>query len=225
MGKVSGAKVSGVKGVRAKGSGRGRGNGPAGSIVRRDGSGRAKVVKTGGYQWSDEAEEAFFDRLAATCNVRSSAREVGFTTFTVYRQRRLRADFAEKWRLALEQGYARLEIALLRAANDSIEGIEFDADQPIPPMTVEQAMNVLRGHRNTVHGDGRRGPGQRGGPPRLEDMRASIAAKVRAIIAARGEAGPEESGCGEGGCGESGRGAAGSAEGAACPERGSEGGE
>ena len=180
-----------------KGSGRGRGAGPRGSIVRRDGSGRAKVVKTGGYQWSDEAEALFFDHLAATCNVRSSAAAVGFTTFTVYRQRRMRPDFAATWKAALEQGYARLEMALLEAANDSLEGVEFDAERPIPRMNVEQALNVLRAHRNEVRGDGARGPGRWGRPPRLEDVQASIAMKVRAIIAARqpgGAAGADRGG-------------------------------
>jgi hypothetical protein len=166
----------------------GRGNGPAGSLVRRDCGGRVRRVKTGGYQWSDEAEEEFFDLLAASCNVRASVEAVGFTAPTVYRQRRMRPDFALKWQLALEQGYARLEMALLQAANDSLEDVEFDADRPIPKMTVEQAMNVLRAHRNEVRGDGRRGPGHYAGPPKLEEVRASIEMKVRAIIAARGTA-------------------------------------
>jgi hypothetical protein len=142
-------------------------------------------VKTGGYQWSEEAEEQFFDHLAASCNVRASAEATGFTAFTVYRQRRMRPDFAEKWRLALEQGYDRLEMALLEAANDSLQGVAFDAERPIPRMSVDQALNVLRAHRNEVRGDGRRGPGRFGGPPKLEDVQASIAMKVRAIIAAR----------------------------------------
>jgi hypothetical protein len=169
----------------AEGSGRCHGAGPAGSRVRYDQSGRAKVVKTGGYQWSDEAEEGFFDQLAASCNVRASAAAVGFTAFTVYRQRRMRADFAAKWQAALEQGYARLEMALVEAANDSLAGVTFDADRPIPKMSVEQAMNVLRAHRNEVRGDGQKGPGNPGGPPRLEEVRARIEKKVRAIKAAR----------------------------------------
>jgi hypothetical protein len=157
--------------------------------VRYGNEERAQRVKTGGYQWSDEAEELFFDHLAASCNVRASADAVGFTTFTVYRQRRMRPEFAARWRAALEQGYARLEMALLQAALDSIEDMDFDSERPIPKMGVEQAMNVLRAHRNEVRGDGGRGPGRHGRPPRLEDVRASIEKKVSAIIGARKGAG------------------------------------
>ena len=57
----------------AKRSGNGRGAGPVGSRLRYGNDKRAKRVKTGGYQWSDEAEELFFDHLAASCNVRASA--------------------------------------------------------------------------------------------------------------------------------------------------------
>lgn len=179
----------------AHGSGRGRGAGPEGSRVRHGPTGRAQRVKTGGYQWSDEAEEAFFDHLAATCNVRAAAAAVGFTTFTVYRQRRLRPDFAAKWQAILEPAYARLELELLRTALDSIDGAEFDADRPIPKMTVEQVMNVLRAHRNEVRGEGRRGPGRRALPKGIEHYRESIIRKAEAIRRARDSDGIEPEPC------------------------------
>lgn len=159
--------------------------GVAGTAVRYGRNGRAQRIKTGGAFWSEEAEEVFFDVLSASCNVTLACAEVGFTTPTVYRLRRMRPDFAEKWRIALEQGYARLEMALVEAAADSIEGLELDAERPIPKMSVDQAMNVLRAHRNEVRGDGTRGPGRYGRPPTLEDVRSSIEKKVRAIKAAR----------------------------------------
>ncbi len=159
--------------------------GVSGSQVRYGVKGRAQKVKTGGAQWSDEAEALFFDILAASCNVRLAAAEVGFSTFTVYRQRRMRPEFAEHWQAALTQGYARLEMALLEAANDSLEGIQFDADRPIPKMTVEQAMNVLRAHRNTVYGDGKRGPGRYAHRRSLSEVQGSILKKIAAIDNAR----------------------------------------
>ncbi len=157
----------------------------SGSRVRYGVKGRAQKVKTGGAQWSDEAEALFFDILAASCNVTLAAAEVGFSTFTVYRQRRMRPEFAEHWQAALTQGYARLEMALLQAANDSLEGIEFDADQPIPKMTVEQAMNVLRAHRNAVYGDGKGGPGRYARRRDLREVQGSILKKIAAIDNAR----------------------------------------
>ena len=165
-----------------------RARGPEGTRVRYTQTGRAQVVKTGGAQWSDEAEEKFFDVLAATCNVRLSAAEVGFTTFTVYRQRRLRADFAERWRAALAQGYARLEMALVEAAADSMEGVEFDADRPIPQMTAAEAMNLLKLHRADVNGGKPGRPGQFAKPRSLDELRDGIVRKIEAIRAVYGDA-------------------------------------
>lgn len=159
-----------------------------GTRVRYGENGRAKRIKTGGAQWSDEAETLFFDVLAASCNVRMATAETGFTTPTVYRQRRLRPEFAALWQGALEQGYARLEMALVEAACDTLDGVEFDAERPIPKMTVEQAMNVLRAHRNAVEGNGKRGPGRHARRRSFDEVRDSIAKKVAAIKAARNAA-------------------------------------
>jgi hypothetical protein len=153
----------------------------AGSRVRIGPNGKVMRVKTGGWQWSEEAEEVFFDHLAATCNVTAAAAAVGFTTPTVYRLRRMRPEFAARWPVALEQGYAKLEMALLQAANDSLEGVVFDDSRAIPKMTVEQAMNVLRAHRNEVSGSERRGPGAHARRRTLDEVRDSILRKVEAI--------------------------------------------
>lgn len=138
-------------------------------------------MKTGGAQWSDEAEEAFFDQLGATCNVRASAAAVGFTTFTVYRQRRLRPEFRARWQAVLEQGYARLEMDMVQAALDTFEGEDFGADRPIPRMTVDQAMNLLKLHRAEARGEQRGRPGRRAVPRGIEYYRESIRRKVEAI--------------------------------------------
>lgn len=155
-------------------------SGPEGSIVRYGTARRAKRVRTTGWQWSEEAEEIFFDALAASCNVCLAATEAGFSTPTVYRQRRLRPDFAERWQAALAQGYARLEMALVQAAVDSIDGAEFDDERPIHRMSVEQAMNLLKLHGPAVRGEGR-GPGNHRRPRSLDEVRASIVKKIEAI--------------------------------------------
>lgn len=172
----------------------------AGSRVRYGENGCAKRIKTGGAQWSEEAEEAFFDALGASCNVSWSAAEVGFTTFTVYRQRRMRPEFATRWNAALAQGYARLEMALVEAAVDTVEGAEFDADRPIPRMTVDQAMNLLKLHGPQVRGE-RRGPGNHARRRTLDEVRASIVKKIEAIENAAGAsaAGETNRGAGDGG--------------------------
>lgn len=161
--------------------------GPAGTIHRYAEGSRAKLIRTSGARWSDEAEEIFIDALAATCNVTAAAEACGFTTEAIYRRRRRHADFAAKWDAAARQGYARIEMALVRTAADTLEGLEI-TDHPIPKMTVAEAMNLLKLHRATA-GDGK---GYRFGhharPRPLEELREGILRKVEAIKAARGEA-------------------------------------
>ena len=157
-----------------------RGNGPAGSRVRRGADGRGRLIRTDGAQWSDEAEERFFDLLAASCNVKASVEAVGFTVYTVYRLRRLRPDFALRWRAALEQGHARLEMALFRAANDTLEGVKFDAEQPIPSMTAAEALRLVQLYGPMLRGEGPE-PGRRPRRRSLDEVRGSIMKKVAAI--------------------------------------------
>lgn len=176
--------------ARGRKRGAGRGCGPAGSRVRYGENGRAMLIRTNGAQWSDEAEEAFFDLLSASCNVRASVEAVGFTVYTVYRQRRLRPEFALRWRLALEQGHARLEMALFRAATDTMEGVEFDAEQPIPAMTAAEALRLVQLYGPMLRGEGPQ-PGRRPRRRSLDEVRASITKKVEAIRAARKIAGTQ----------------------------------
>jgi hypothetical protein len=164
----------------------------AGSHVRYGPTGRAQRIKTGGAQWSDEAEELFLDVLASSCNVKMAAEATGFHTQTAYRMRRLRPDFAARWQEALSQGYIRLEFALVEAACDSMADAEFDAERPIPKMTVDQAMGVLRAHKGEVMGDGRKIPGRHARRRSFEEVRDSIIKKIEAIERARDQQ-PESS--------------------------------
>lgn len=152
-----------------------------GTQLRYGPTGKPQRVKSHGYHWCAATEDAFFEVLAASCNVSLAAATVGFATPTVYRYRQLRPEFAARWQAALETGYARLEMELLRAATDSLADAPFGPDRPIPKMTVEQAMNVLRAHRHEVRGAGKRGPGAGAQRRRLEDVRDSITKKVAAI--------------------------------------------
>lgn len=165
----------------------GQGGGPAGSRVRYGPTGRAQRVKTGGHQWSDEAEEAFLAHLAETCNVRASVAAVGFTHFTVYRHKRLRPDFAAKWQAVLAFNYARLEMALVAAALESLGELEIDADRPFANMTVEQAMNLLKLHGPEARGESGGRAGRRPQPRGIDHYRESILRKAEAIRAARGQ--------------------------------------
>jgi len=170
----------------------------SGTILRHARGGHVKRIRCVS-QWSEQAEELFLDVLAATCNVSLAAAEAGVGHTSVYRQRRLRPDFARKWQAVLEQSYERLDMALIEAANAAIEGALPGGDRPFPAMTVDQAIRLLQLHRTSVTGAGRR-PGWKGGPTRgFDHYRASIQRKLEAIRNARhGDAGDRGDG-GEGG--------------------------
>lgn len=159
--------------------------GPAGTTVRASGPDGPKLVATRGLRWSDAAEARFLDALAASCNVRHAAREAGFGQYTVYRRRRTDPAFAARWRVALVQGFHRLEELLLQRATEMLEGVAPDPDTPMPPVNFRDAMTLLAQHRATVAGAPIEGKSRRARVRPLEEVRASILAKLEAIEAKR----------------------------------------
>jgi hypothetical protein len=156
------------------------GNGPEGLLARAGGKDGPQVIRSKGDRWTEEAEAVFLDHLAASCNVLASCEAAGFCNTSVYKRRREDAAFAQRWQAALEQGYLRIEMALVRRAADALEGFAPDPDTPIPVMTVEQAIKVLDRHRATVEG----GPPSRRRwtrPRTLDEVSDSILRKLDAI--------------------------------------------
>ena len=173
---------------------------PRGSAVRASSHAGPQVVDIWAARWTDAHEARFLDELGATCNVTRAARVVGFSTQLVYRKKRNDAGFAERWRQALAQGYDRIELALLRRAEEALEGRVPDRRNPIAPMTVKEALSLLKMHQASVHGEGV-ARGGRARPRSLDEVRHSIIIKLEAIEAARlagegGASGGEASGNG-----------------------------
>ena len=113
---------------------------------------QAKKNREGG--WTKAKRAAFLAELAASCNIRRASQAAGMTPSGVYRLRQRDAEFARAWQMALEIGYERLETALVRRALEAIGEIEIDlADERaelVEKMTVEQAIRILRQHRESV---------------------------------------------------------------------------
>ncbi|HWH17158.1 MAG TPA: hypothetical protein VNT77_02305 [Allosphingosinicella sp.] len=158
--------------------------GPEGTMLRSSGKDGPQLVKSKGRRWTDEAEAIFLDTLAASCNVKMAAAASGFSTEAIYRRRRFHPDFAERWQSALEQGYVRIEMALVKAAEDALAGFAPDPDSPLPAMTIADAINILQLHRASVKGDGAARPGWPACPRSLDEVRGSIIGKLEALDAA-----------------------------------------
>ncbi|MCA0209550.1 MAG: hypothetical protein LCH74_10855 [Proteobacteria bacterium] len=109
-------------------------------------------------QWrhiSDLQKQAFLEVLAESCHVRRAAAAAGFTPSAAYSLRRRDPSFAEAWQAALESGYARLEMALVERAIQTIEVAHDDNPDAIPAvgaMTVAQAIDLMNKHRASIEG-------------------------------------------------------------------------
>ena len=142
-----------------------------------------QVVRSSGARWTEEAEKVFFDHLAASCNVRLAAEACGFKPTSIYGRRRRHPHFAQRWQAALEQGYARIEMALVRRAADALEGLAPDPDTPIPEMSVSEALAVLKNHGASVQA-GTRNSNHWRRPRSLDELAGSILRKLEAVAPA-----------------------------------------
>lgn len=141
---------------------------------------------------SERKREEFIEHLSETCNISLSAERTGVAVKTFYRIRQRDAAFAAAWQGALEDGYRRLEMGLVQAALAVVEGPpadagEGDARPVIEPMTMEQALRLMRQHGESVRSGGFR-PDRRGrGPtPTSEETDEAILKRLAILRRQRG---------------------------------------
>lgn len=146
----------------------GKGEGPAGTRLRPSHKDGPQRIRSNGAWWTDEAEALFLSHLASSCNVAASAAAAGFSAVTAYNHRRCDPAFARKWQAALDQGYARLEMELVRHAADMVENFEVDPDAPFKQMSMREAIHLLAIHQR-----------------RRDQPAASLAARPRSLDQAR----------------------------------------
>jgi hypothetical protein len=104
------------------------------------------------------AELVFLEALSATANVRLAAAAAGFSHSAFYYRKRRSPAFAAEMSEALLIGYERVEGALFQSVDlmtGPLQGetrddwLERVRDCPLPPMSVDQAVQLLAMHRRT----------------------------------------------------------------------------
>jgi hypothetical protein len=124
-------------------------------MVVRLGNGRLQLRLAPPGRMTKAAEQAFFSALSASANVRLSAAAAGFAHSSFYKRRDRHAPFAREMRLALKIGWDRLEWAMVAAGlpeshADDAWREEHDLP-PIPPLTADQALQLLCLHDKSVN--------------------------------------------------------------------------
>lgn len=162
--------------------------GKEGLELRRGAGGRPQIRKARYKRFTPARQEAFFVELEATCNVAAAARKVGIDRSTAYQHRRKCARFRARWALAVQEAYARLELAMLeRAMNGTVKTVtradgSIDRTHEYPNAL---ALQLLRQHRDLAP---EAQPALE--PEEIEEIRVRIAAKIERLRArSRGEGG------------------------------------
>lgn len=163
------------------------GSAPAGRWLRRNISGQAQEARPRAGGWSAKKEAAFLDSLAKHCHIGRAARAAGVRHTTCYRRRRSHPDFARAWDEAIDDARAALSAKLMRqAVNGTRAGeggerliAEPDDDRAIEDTALALAMIKLREALAA-----RRAREAATDEPPIEEVRASILAKIEAIEAA-----------------------------------------
>ena len=147
---------------------------------------RVQVARARLKQWTPRIEDRFLAVLAATCNVKAACAEVGMTAASAYAHRQRWPAFAARWDRTVEEGFERLEIALLQNAENLFSSDELPPPETVMvPMTFQDAIHLLHMHKHGVLGLGK-APGQSWRPPpSLSDPRIanSILRKIRIVAA------------------------------------------
>lgn len=113
--------------------------------------GPAQRRKAKPQSWTKARRAAFLTELAHSCNVSRAHKAAEMGERGAYALRRRDTEFAQQWQAALELGYERLEMALLRRALEVLGELELDERaEPVEKMTVAQAIDVMNLHRRSV---------------------------------------------------------------------------
>ena len=137
-----------------------------------------KKIKANG--WTKARRAAFLEELAMSCNVRRAHAAAEMALGSAYRLRRRDLQFARQWQEALELGYERLELALVRRALEAVDELTLDeGKEPVEKMSVAQTIALLRQHRASVERGG--AVGRRSQPREIATQEETDAVLIKRI--------------------------------------------
>jgi hypothetical protein len=122
-------------------------------VICRRNDGKLQMRRAQPGKLTPEAEQAFLAALSATCNIRLAAAAVGAAAHAFYRRRKKSPAFAREQRLALQQGYEALELALHEsgvAGSDEHDDWRHNDPPAMPPMSVNQALQLMYLHQKAA---------------------------------------------------------------------------
>lgn len=154
-------------------------------VLRRNSRGRMQVSFAREGHWTQEIEDDFLRRLAATGNFDACARAVGFQPASVHERERKWPAFARACQKALEEADVALVYvatafahSLLRRPGEAAEAGIVEEETPFDPAMAMKILAALDARKY-----GRSGKGRRKGPPERSAEQAirSILDKIEAI--------------------------------------------
>lgn len=164
------------------------------TTAQRGSDRRPQVRRTRADGWTEARQRIFFAHLGATCNVRFAAGQAGMNYTNIYRRRVTDPVFRERWRLALEDGYVRIETmllaraggtgdtaALIRAAAAEAAGDATDLSELTESLDSGLALQLIAAHRKALHGGPRRGGGPEPTKADPDELAESILKRLAAI--------------------------------------------
>lgn len=127
-------------------------------------------------QWTPRVEARFLRSLAASCNVKRACADVGLSPQSAYDHRNRWPAFAERWDVAIEEGYDRIATAIVASAGAMLGDADMEPEAAIGPMTFGDAIRTLGLNRHRATGEGR-AMGRVRRVRSLDEVRDSILAK------------------------------------------------
>jgi hypothetical protein len=149
---------------------------------------RVQIARARAGQWTAASEDRFLEVFAATCNAKAAYSAAGKSKGSAYSHRRRWPGFDRRWSAAEAMGYDRLEEALCERGENIFSSAELPAAVPmpqLPPMTIAEALSLIKLHQYQVREIGR-APGRWRRPRNLEEVRGSILRKFSAVARKRG---------------------------------------